>query len=204
MAHHSPLKERKENILKNIKFDMQWQESEPKDVYWTSDDRSWNLKCSESPFRQLRKEEISIAHKHIEIYKDIVKNSYERSLILEDDILLAKDFENLFNIFLKNTPIDWDFIFIGSGCGLRINQNHITQDQTAYKCDPPRSKCVDSYCITLNAAKKILSTIIPFSLPIDFELNYQMISHNMNCYWWEPPLTAQGSQCGIYNSSIQK
>ena len=53
------------------------------------------------------------------------------------------------------------------------------------------------------AAKKILSTIIPFTFPIDFELNYQMELHDMNVYWWEPPLVAQGSQCGVFGSAIQ-
>jgi len=38
---------------------------------------------------------------------------------------------------------------------------------------------------------------------IDFELNYQMCSHQMNVYWWEPPIVKQGSQCGLFKTEIQ-
>ena len=51
--------------------------------------------------------------------------------------------------------------------------------------------------------KKVLDTIIPFTFPIDFELNYQLSLHDMNVYWWEPPIVQQGSQCGLHRSAIQ-
>mgnify|MGYP003661463581 CR=1 FL=1 len=59
----------------------------------------------------------------------------------------------------------------------------------------------DSYIIKKSAAKKILNNIVPFTLPIDFELNYHMASHDMNVYWWDPPITKQGSECGVFDVS---
>lgn len=203
ITHYLPLKQRKENILNNLKFEMKWEESEPEEIFWTEDEENWTKKCSEAPFRKLKKQEISLAYKHLQIYKDISKNRYEKSLIFEDDVLLLENFEKKFNLYLEKTPQDWDLIFIGNGCNLRINQSFLLKDKVAYKTCPPRTKCTDSYCIKLEAVNKILSTIVPISLPIDFELNYQMSIHNLNCYWWDPPLTTQGSQCGLYQSEIQ-
>jgi len=204
MAHYTPLKERKEKILNDIHFEMKWFECEPTEKYWTDDKETWDRKVIPySPHRELRQSEISLAHKHIEIYKDIVENQYTTSLVLEDDVILHDNFESMFNMFLTKTPDDWDFIYIGNGCNLRIHPSLLIPGQTAYKVNHPASKCTDSYCITLDAATKILETITPFTFPIDFELNYQMKLHNMNVYWWEPPLVTQGSQCGMYTSKIQ-
>ena len=203
MTHYEPLRERKEKIIKDIPFDLKWVQSEPRETYWNTHPQEWAKKLPSTPPRPLTQAEISLAHKHIECYKDIVKNQHQLSLVLEDDVILHNDFVNLFNSNLENTPIDWDFIFIGSGCGLGIPHHFQQPKKVAYKIPHPASKCTDSYCVTYEAAKKILSTIIPFTFPIDFELNYQMERHDMNVYWWEPSLVVQGSQCGVFGSAIQ-
>ncbi len=201
MIHYSPLTERKKRILEHIPFLLQWEESEPLHALCTTDEETWNNKVIPySPFRQLTTGDISVMHKNIAIWHDIVVNRYEKCLIFEDDVILVHDFEYSFNRLISDTPKDWDFIFIGSGCGLRIPQDKLRYQQSVYKVDHPASKCGDSYCITLKAAEKIVSTIIPFTFPIDFELNYQMKLHNMNVYWWEPPLVTQGSETGLYET----
>tara|TARA_R110002167_G_scaffold199635_4_gene402909 strand:+ start:3041 stop:3682 length:642 start_codon:yes stop_codon:yes gene_type:complete len=204
MTHYEPLTDRKEKIIKEIPFDLKWVQSEPHETYWNTNPQEWAAKLPSTPARPLTQAETSLAHKHIECYKDIVKNHHELSLVLEDDVILNNDFINLFNSNLQNTPIDWDLIFIGSGCGLGIPYQFQQPNKVAYKVPHPASKCTDSYCITYEAAKKILSTIIPFTFPIDFELNYQMELHHMNVYWWEPSLVVQGSQCGVFGSAIQE
>lgn len=204
MIHYTPLKERKQRLLESIPFDMQWIESEPKHQYWNTDKKNWEEKViPHIPYRQLKESEISLAHKIIEALKDIVKNGYKRSLIFEDDVILIEDFVNTFNANLSATAQDWDFIFIGSGCNLRVPRNRLVEGQVAYKVPHPATKCTDSFCVTLEAAKKVLDTIIPFTFPIDFELNYQLALHDMNVYWWEPPIVQQGSQCGLHRSAIQ-
>jgi GR25 family glycosyltransferase involved in LPS biosynthesis len=137
------------------------------------------------------------------MYQDIATGTAESCLILEDDVVFAENFTEQFNKSLKNTPEDWDMICIGSGCNLRISSDRLIPGQIAYKKQHPASKCTDSYIITKKAAEKICKTIVPFNFPIDWELNYQLWHHNMNVYWWEPPVTKQGSQCGLYGSEIQ-
>jgi len=115
-----------------------------------------------------------------------------------------EDFINNFNFNLMSTPNDWDLIFIGSGCNLRVPKSRRITGKIAYKKEHPASKCVDSYLINYSASDKIYNTIIPFTLPIDFEINHHMRVHDMTVYWWEPPVITQGSQCGLYESEIVK
>ena len=97
-------------------------------------------------------------------------------------------------------------IFPGNGCNLRIQPSRIKENQVAYKKEHPATKCTDSYFIKLSAAKKLLTTIKPFNIAIDWELNYQLKLHNFNVYWFEPFLVQQGSTgagTGIWQTAIQ-
>lgn len=216
VAHYTPLAERRsamEGQLARNNISCEWLQSEPtlQDVSEMYEDskEEWARKTNSVPYshpvpyKALNRAEISLAYKHIKIYEDMLENDYLCCLILEDDAILCENFSNSFNLNLSKTPKDWDFIFIGSGCDLRIEKEKIVQGKTAYLKNHPASKCTDSYVIRLSAAKKILSSMKKISFPIDFELNYQMCLHDMNVYWWEPPLVRQGSQSGLYGSEIQ-
>jgi GR25 family glycosyltransferase involved in LPS biosynthesis len=214
VAHYAPLIDRKQNLLKqldNYKIEAEWMQEEPSEDEFralTSIDL-WDSKfksmgnANYEPHRQLKKSEFSLCFKHLKIYEDIIKNNIRTSLILEDDVVFSENFINNFNLNICMTPKDWDFIFIGSGCGLEIDKKTQREGQVAYKKEHPASKCTDSYVIKLSSAQKLINTLDCFTFPIDFELNYQMFKHNMNVYWWQPPVTKQGSQSGMYRSEIQ-
>ena len=217
IAHYTPLESRKESLISKLdSFGVQaaWIEDEPTrqdiDNLHTNTPILWNHKLQNLdyggpiPHKQLTRSELSIAFKHLKIYEDIVKNGIQTALVLEDDVVFEEDFVNKFNFNLMSTPNDWDLIFIGSGCNLRIPPNNVISGKIAYKKEHPASKCADSYLINLSASDRILNTIIPFTLPIDFEINHHMRIHDMSVYWWEPPVITQGSQCGLYTSEIMK
>jgi len=217
VAHYSPLKERKKILLKklnNYGIQVHWVENEPteEDVerLHINTPLLWEYKITNLdyggpiPHKQLTKSELSIAFKHLKIYEDVVANGVKTALVLEDDVVFEDDFVNNFNFNLMNTPNDWDLIFIGSGCNLRIPKNKRIPGKIAYRKEHPASKCVDSYLIKRSASDKIYNTIIPFTLPIDFEINHHMWAHDMVVYWWDPPVITQGSQCGLYKSEIIK
>jgi GR25 family glycosyltransferase involved in LPS biosynthesis len=217
VAHYNKLVERKKHLLGQLlvnNIECFWFEQEPnkQEIRKKYDGRveSWNKKIlqvpypSSVPYKQLNRAEISLAHKHIKIYEDIIKNNFEFSLILEDDVVFCDDFTHKFNFNMYETPRDWDFIFIGSGCNLRIDKTKTKEGKNAYLKQHPASKCTDSYVVKKDAVKKIMNTMEKYSFPIDFELNYQMCINKMNVYWWDPPLVTQGSQNGLYSSEIQK
>jgi hypothetical protein len=216
LTHYSPLSHRKQTVTKHL-LDTQvgpinWVEGEPSLKYIEKNyDKGsrWVQKLESMgttpliPIRLLNDAEISLLYKHVKVYEDMVKNKVSSALVLEDDVILSENFKTNFNLFCSLTPRDYDMIFIGSGCNLRIPASQLVEGRVAYKKDHPASKCTDSYVITYKSAERLLSSILPFTFPIDFELNYQMFKHEMNVYWWEPPLVKQGSQCGAYRSEIQ-
>lgn len=217
VCHYSKLVERKKNIIdhlgkNNIFFEFVENEPSNEDYkkYFSFSIEEWykkhvclNYNNFHEP-RMLKTSEASLAFKHLNIYKNICDNSYKQSIVFEDDVLLENNFCENFNYCLSRTPDDWDMIFIGNGCDLRIPFQDLQKGKIAYHKQHPASKCTDSYVIKLDAAKKILNSINNINLPIDFELNYQMYINNLKVYWWEPPLVKQGSQQGLYESEIQK
>ena len=120
---------------------------------------------------------------------------------MEDDALLEASFREQFDEYFRDTPSDFDFIFIGSGCNLRVPIRE--SGRRFYPKGTPSTKCTDSYIIRRRAAEQLLLALPPFTLPMDFELNYQIHAHEMKVYWLEPPIVVQGSQDGTYRSAIQ-
>ena len=128
------------------------------------------------------------------------KESY--ALILEDDVIFGENLKDQLRNSIEQTHPDWDFIFIGSGCNLRIPSDQLKVNKISYLKPHPAGKCTDSFFIKKSAAAQVLSTLLPFVLPIDFELNYHMMKHGMKTYWIDPPFVHQGSQNGQYTSEI--
>ena len=216
VMHYRPLSERLVHIKKhlaehNIKyslFDMEPQNDLGE--YFIDNFSIRKSKLSNFPGnlpqKAVKASEISLAYKHVRAIEDMVKNNVEVALFLEDDVILCNNFSETANTFIDSTPDDWDLIFPGNGCNLRIDPRRLLPGKNAYKKSHPATKCTDSYFIRLSAAKKIISTIKPFNIAIDWELNYQLFHHDLNVYWFEPILVQQGSSgagVGIWKTAIQ-
>jgi glycosyl transferase, family 25 len=150
-------------------------------------------------FRGLSPREIAITISHIQTYETIARQDEEWALIFEDDAVLVPDFAARFDEYFAHLPADADMVFLGDCCGLRVAD--LEPGRTFYRKDHPATKCTDSYLIRRSAATTLAKTIVPFALPIDFELNYQLKLHDLCVYWLEPPLVTQGSQAGLYEST---
>jgi GR25 family glycosyltransferase involved in LPS biosynthesis len=151
------------------------------------------------PFRPLTPHQIAVTISHIETYRRIAESDSEWTLIFEDDAVLEPEFAERFDEYFSELPGDADFVFIGSCCGLRIDD--VEPGRHFYRKGHPATKCVDSYLIRRSAARTVLRTITPFVLAIDWELNYQLKRHDLVVYWLEPPLVSQGSETGVHASS---
>ena len=215
VAHYNKLTDRKANIEKLFKLasypDYQFVTNEPPkefiDEFYSTSEELWHKRVSQlnygGPinFKKLSKAEISLLYKHYVILNEIIDNDDE-ALILEDDVIFSTSFAQELKDVLNDVPDDWDFVFLGSGCDLRVPKENLIENKLCYLKTHPASKCTDSFLITKAAAQKILSSLMPFVLPIDFELNYHMFLHDMKAYWVEPPIIKQGSQTGLYQSLI--
>ena len=155
-----------------------------------------------APYRSLNIAQISCTIKHYNCIKLVAENCQDYGMILEDDVVFNEDFVNRFNRFLSETPNDWDAIFLGCCGNLHIPQGEQHPDQVAYVVPHPASRGGDSYLLRQKMAEKISSTMKPFTTISDWELAYQLYHHNAKVYWWEPSLIIQGSQNGLYNTTL--
>lgn len=145
--------------------------------------------------------EISLSIKYGKVFNMVKNLNIDMILFLEDDVIFNENFIEKFNLYFNNTPNDWDAIYFGSG--VELKPENITNSQNVYKKQHPASRCADSILMKIKTINDLASTWFPFNLAADWELGYQHYLHDHNIYWWEPSLTKQGSQNGIFDSSIQ-
>ena len=172
--------------------------------YYRASRRLWRKRTAATmriPFRTLAPREIAVTISHVEIYRRLAEAGHEWALILEDDAVLEPGFADRFDEYFGALPGDADLVFIGSCCGLRMDD--VEPGRHFYRKGTPATKCSDSYLVRRGAARALLETITPFVLTIDWELNYHLDRRDLVVYWLEPPLVAQGSELGVHASSLR-
>jgi glycosyl transferase family 25 len=156
-----------------------------------------------SPFRPMTRAEISCTIKHYHAIKSVGDNCEDYGFVIEDDVIFPDNFVELFNSYLERTPDDWDAIFMGSCCDLAVSEKgRCPDDQVAFLKSHPASKCGDAYLLRADLARKITKTMKPFVVISDWELACQLYRHNAKVYWWEPALIYQGSETGLFNTTL--
>jgi GR25 family glycosyltransferase involved in LPS biosynthesis len=161
------------------------------------------------PEKPLKRSEISIALKHLNILRSYSDSPHGYIVVMEDDVQFrGARFAERFACGLKKTPSDWDMIFFGES-GIPFEKRPLRRlwnrlsGRTVFRKDHPATRCLDSYAIKSGAAARLVREIDRIALPIDWELNYWIARLALNVYWWEPGLTVQGSQTGAWRSSIR-
>jgi len=199
IVHYDKLVERKEIIIKQLSkynFDYEFISNKGKNKL-TIDDKK--------KFRNIHDGEISVTLHHIECFKKIVENNLEFALILEDDIFLSQNFGEALDFYMKQLPRNWDMLFVGDGCGMHVDKNLLENEKYIYKST--KTRCLDSYLITNKCCKIILEKLrLPnytILCPVDHWLNCVINNNGFNVYWAEPTIVTQGSEKGIYKSSLR-
>jgi hypothetical protein len=145
--------------------------------------------------------EISLTIKFGKVFQQLSKIDAEMFILFEDDVILCDEFDTRFYDYLSQTPNDWDAIYFGSGANLKPSD--INANQIAYLKSHPASRCADSIVFKKKTIVDLASTWFPFNLISDWELGHQHFKHNHKVYWWEPSLVKQGSECGLYRSTLR-
>lgn len=159
-------------------------------------------------FRVLDLGEISCALKHYMAYKHIVENEHPYALVVEDDAVSTEHLEKGLEGLLGDLPDGWDVIFLGSGIGVDFVEDRIKEfkrvGEFMYKATHPASNCTEAYLISSKAAKLLYNCLLPFHMPLDFEMSYWFKFYDLNVYWRYPSLFEQGSKTGAYESSLRE
>jgi GR25 family glycosyltransferase involved in LPS biosynthesis len=107
---------------------------------------------------------------HLLIWNKVIKENIERIIIFEDDIRFHTEWHNYINDYIKNTPVNFDILYLGSEM-----LQHSSQDVTTIPV-----VCFHAYMITLNGAKRLLNLILTCErgmYPIDCMITDHMYIH---------------------------
>lgn len=142
--------------------------------------------------------ELSLFLKHKFCFEQQIKNNEEFMLILEDDCVIPKNFNqvliNNLNEFIKKNG---DILILGE-CEnfkpLGKNGEYIHYDSKN------KTRCTHAILYNIESTKKIIKYMNTVNLPIDFKLNEIMELEKFNVFW-----TIDGlHQNKNYTSSINK
>jgi len=221
ITHYSKLIERKDRIksdLSNWPAKVQFIEEFNKEEITGKIKEKYRLKDKKDYIKELKSlarnndnddiisdSEISLALKHLHAYKKIIDNEEEYGLILEDDAIPKENFIEKFADNLKNTSIDWDMIFMGEGCGVKFIKEKITKGRqiNEFCYEVKGTNGTEAYLIKKQMAEKLIKRMEKFVLPVDWEIEHQLQNMDVKVIWWFPSLFYQGSENGIYKSSLR-
>jgi hypothetical protein len=147
--------------------------------------------------------DVSNCMKHKEAMRRFLEESTkEYMFLMEDDVILCPNFIDTLNNYLKDLPSDWDAAFIGQGANKRIDKSQMIPNVNWYLKEYPSDRCADSVLFKRDTIKKIHYGMVThgISYPPDHELTFWFRTFNMRVYWLEPPIVAQGSQTGHFES----
>lgn len=154
------------------------------------------------PHYPLQPAMVSLALKQKEAFRRIGYGEEPIGMMFEDDAIICENFKERLNFYLQTLPINFDVAFIGQGGGKRIPKEKLVGGQYWYLKDHPADRCADSIIFSRQAARKIYDAINEHKICFnpDPELGFWMKVMNMNVYWLEPPIVAQGSQNGLFDT----
>ena len=113
----------------------------------------------------LLKGQLGCAYSHYKLIKDKIEGKKQIILVLEDDIVIQKNFKNRLSEILSDLPEKWDLIFLG-GCNVKgklYKGKYIIPTHFNYSYN----LCAHAYIINPKSVKKVLKTLKPFYRPID-------------------------------------
>lgn len=196
ITHYTPLVQRKSHIIAELsKHELQFEFIEKYD----KDHLDFNIIRR---FNNVRMSEISLFMKHIEAIRLIANGSDEHGIVFEDDAILNTNYNELLDSFLKQLPDAWDILFTADCCN--IHATNILDKNYWYPWNGSRGTCM--YIINKTTCLKILEIFElekEITMPIDFWFNYIGHKYKMQYYLSEPTLASQGSELGIFDTSIR-
>lgn len=135
---------------------------------------------------------------HLQILKIAKDRNYNKWLHLEDDIILHKNFSNLFEDIMNNTPNDWDILYFGSTqCYWRNNYTKEYVNKYIYKAN--LSCGTFSFAVSNKNLNYIIEKYETMTMPAD-SIIVTEIQPFLNCYVSFPNLMI----ANLYCSGIRK
>lgn len=103
----------------------------------------------EKGYSNIKSGAIGLANTYFKIYDYFKKASGDYIVIIEDDCKFEDDFNQRLDMFLSNTPSDWDILYFGA------NHNYHTGSKT---------EKINNYCLKLNNSYSAHSIVLKRTL----------------------------------------
>lgn len=147
----------------------------------------------------------SCALKHVAVLRRIVERAERLALVLEDDVVLDRDFERgVRDAVGESSMIESPHVvYIGSGGNFYTPRSRMRPGQRLYAAE--RGRFTDSYIIGASTARLRLSWIDShhMSRPIDNEFDAMDRVSDVEMLWLEPPVVEQGSKNGLFQTVLE-
>lgn len=144
-----------------------------------------------------------VTFSHIEIIQYAYDCGFENICVFEDDVLLHKDFLEIFNKGMSKLPKDWELLYFGALYEYD-GSKWLDNDSVIFNTIG-RTVCSHSYCLSRSAMKRVLDDFHSLIaddrfLIIDLLLGYETKIQGMKTFGFLPKLTEQGYFGGYFLS----
>lgn len=196
VCHYMPAVERK------LSIEYQFTKAQIHDYEFEEQFDRENLNFGDlNKFTDLSLAEISLFNKHLNVLKRAPKDDY--ITIFEDDAVLVDDFQLKLNNYLSQlTTQKWDILFASDCCDLHVS----TQTKVPSVYPVPLSRGACCYILNKGVCKKLVDIYESYSTiskPYDHWLNDIATVHPFKYYWSEPTIVYQGSEIGLFESTLK-
>tara|TARA_Y100000816_G_C26008508_1_gene527183 strand:- start:195 stop:1052 length:858 start_codon:yes stop_codon:yes gene_type:complete len=138
---------------------------------------------------------VAIAFSHYFAYKDMLKNHYEKCLILEDDFILNKNIHMLWNKLYNDIPYDWEVIYFCNSRYVYIPCPIFEKINSKFVKTFNGVSDAGCYAITKSTAEKFIKNFFPVRATADgfICVNITKFKDISNVYVYRHDLSTNGS-----------
>jgi len=177
------------------------------DRYYKYDTNKWKEKIKIAKLnripRRLGKAEVNLGINHFRLLEKISKDEGKLFLLLEDDVVLCKEFTfNLRKILAELEKVEWDICFLDWCNTTPPRKGGIVETVDQRGNEDHDSWGLAAYLIKPRTAAELLRDFDHFTLVCDDEIRYLVRKKRLVPKWTLPPLTEQGSFYGKFTSSL--
>jgi hypothetical protein len=209
LVHYTPLAERRAHLERELaaaglgKFDPVWLLEHDREAI-TPEEQEGQMTGD------LNAGHLSVILKHLLAIRRAAESEVPFHLILEDDVVIDREWEVKMAEILAALPADWEMVFVGDGCNLHVPwwRRILTGKRlreagvffrgwrAAWWGGGGMSRCAAGYVIRPESARRLLKSSHihpPFEVAIDWMMNRVGEELKFRSYWAEPPLVTQGA-----------
>lgn len=147
---------------------------------------------------------------HLNVFQHIIDQQLDITIILEDDVVIATDFEkNILNMISQTTQLDksWDILYLGFSCSYNdCTHCHKNDHKLIKKNIFHIGYAIGLYGYIINgtrSAKKILDNIFPISNHIDHQIMQLQNNNVIRCYGCVPNIAFHPGKYQISSFDIE-